>query len=118
MIHYKKEGHALEIGLNITVGVNKKVLPWITLCWAWYTPRTNRMSGWRIRIRTWKFAVFTSRSDWDVIENYLRTTDQRLITRELIEDIRLHAYINGNVTLDALLDRYSLPKNKGWDFEE
>ena len=49
-----------------------------------------------------------------MIENYLKGTDQRLITRELIEDIRLHAFVNRDVTLDALLNRYRLPKANGW----
>ena len=74
-------------------------------------------STWRLRIRTWQPKVFVSTSGGDVIENYLKGTDQRLITRELIEDIRLHAFMRNDVTLNALLDRYRLPKGKGWDFE-
>jgi hypothetical protein len=110
MIHYKREGESLNIGLNITAGLNKGWMPWVTFCWAWYTPYTHKMKGWRIRIRTWRFAVFYTSSEWDVIESYLQSTDQRIITRELIEDIRLYAYLNQSVTLDALLDRYKLPQ--------
>ena len=110
MIHYKKEGHPLSIGLNVTVGTNKRWLPWITLIWCWYKPETYRMTVWRLRIRTWKFAVFFGEVGGDVIENYLRIRDLRLITRELIEDLRLHAFMHNDVTLDALLDRYRLPK--------
>ena len=110
MIHYKKEGHPLSIGLNITVGMNKKVLPWITLIWCWYKPATQRLIVWRLRIRTWKFAVFFGEVGGDVIENYLRIHDMRLITRELIEDLRLHAYQQRDQTLDNMLDRYRLPK--------
>ena len=117
MIHYVKEGYAFHIGLNITMGRNHRWFPWITFVWCWYHPETYRLSTWRLRIRTWQPKVFVSTSGGDVIENYLKGTDQRLITRELIEDIRLHAYIHNNVTLDALLDRYRLPKGKGWDFE-
>ena len=117
MIHYVKEGYAFHMGLNITVGTNKGWFPWVTFVWAWYTPATYHMSTWRLRIRTWTPDIFPRKNGGDVIENYLKGTDQRLITRELIEDIRLHAYIHNNVTLDALLDRYRLPKGKGWDFE-
>lgn len=111
MIHYKKEGQALALGLNITVGVHKRVLPWITFIWAWYTPETTKMKSWRLRFRTWHPAIFWSVNDWDVIESYLRQFDMRLITRELIEDLRLHAYCQNDKTLDRMLDRYKLPKN-------
>ena len=118
MIHYKKEGAPLAIGLNITVGLNKGWLPWISFIWSWYDVPKHELSYTRLRIRTWNPAVFWTWNRKDnVIQNYLEFTDQRLITRELIEDIRLHAYIHNNVTLDALLDRYRLPKGKGWDFE-
>ncbi len=110
MIHYKREGQSVGIGLNITVGVNKGWLPWITLCWAWYTPASHKMKGWRFRIRTWRFAVFCTSAEWDVIENYLKQTDQRLISRELIEDLRLHAFLHKDRTLDGLLNRYRLPE--------
>jgi hypothetical protein len=110
MIHYKREGQSLGVGLNITVGMNKRWWPWITFCWTWYTPASHKMKGWRLRIRTWRFAVFCTSAEWDVIENYLKRTDQRLITRELIEDLRLHAHLHKDATLDGLLNRYRLPE--------
>lgn len=110
MIHYKREGQPVEIGLNITVGVNKFYLPWITFIWSWYKPSTQTLTHWRLRIRTWRFAIFTSKADSWVISDYLVQYDQRLIKRELIEDLRLHAFMRDDVTLDALLDRYRLPK--------
>lgn len=109
MIHYKKEGHPLSIGLNVTVGTNKRWLPWITLIWCWYYPESYQLKMWRLRIRTWRFAIFTSKDVSCVEESYCRRFDLRLIRRELIEDLRLHAYINRDVALAALLDRYRLP---------
>ena len=110
MIHYKREGQPVDIGLNITLGVNKKWLPWVTFIWSWYKPSTQMLTHWRLRIRTWRFAIFTSKANSWVIMDYLQMHDQRLITRELIEDIRLYAYVNNLTTLDYLLDRYNLPK--------
>jgi hypothetical protein len=54
--------------------------------------------------------VFYTSAEWDVLENYLKQTDQRLISRELIEDLRLHAYLHNDATLDGLLNRYRLPE--------
>ena len=109
MIHYKHEGQPVQIGLNITVGRNGW-LPWITFIWSWYKPATQMLTHWRLRIRTWQFAIFTSKAESWVIHDYLVQFDQRLIRRELIEDLRLHAHLNNDVTLEALLDRYRLTK--------
>jgi hypothetical protein len=108
MIHFSKDGQPTRVGLNITVGSNG-LFPWIIFIWTWYVPSTQILTHWRLRIRTWRFAIFSSRTDTWVVMDYLIKYDQRLITRELIEDIRLHAYMNNDVTLNALLDRYRLP---------
>ena len=110
MIHYKREGRPLALGLNITVGTNKRWWPWITFIWAWYNIPTHRLTVWRLRFRTWKPAVFFGEVGGDVIENYLRNRDERLIKRELIEDLRLHAFLHKDATLDGLLNRYRLPE--------
>lgn len=110
MIHYKREGQPVDIGLNITFGVNKGWLPWVTFIWSWYKPSTQMLTHWRLRIRTWRFAVFYSKADSWVIKDYLEQFDQRLIRRELIEDIRLYAHLNNLTVLDDLLDRYRLPR--------
>lgn len=110
MIHYKREGQPVDIGLNITLGVNKGWLPWVTFIWSWYKPSTQMLTHWRLRIRTWRFAVFYSQSASWVINDYLVQFDQRLVTREFIEDLRLYAFMHNDSQLDLLLERFRITK--------
>ena len=108
MIHYKREGRYLRIGLNITVGMNKRWWPWITFAWAWYKPENKMMSSWSIRIRTWQFKVFCKADKWNVIKHYLSITDEYLVSREFVEDLRLYASVRRDRELNTLIKIYSL----------
>ena len=110
MIHYRREYRPVRIGLNITVGTTKRWWPYFTFIWAWYSPTLYKMRTWRIRLRTHCPKIFYEVGEWDVIERYLMMKDERLIKRELIEDLRLHAFLRKDATLDGLLNRYRLPE--------
>jgi len=89
MIHFRRDGEYLKIGLNITLGLSERWYPWVTFNWMWYNASTHMLSHRRLRIRSWKFKVFTSSGSSNVIETYLRHHELMAFPREFAEDLAL-----------------------------
>lgn len=86
MIHYKKEGEHLKIGLNITVG-RYRWKPWITFVWCWYDVASHKLSYRRVRVRLHKSPFILKQSaESDTIRNFLDSNDLIACPRELLED--------------------------------
>lgn len=87
MIHFIKEGMVAHLGLNITTNGIMQRRPWITFNWVWYNPQTYRLSSNRLRIRTLaRPYIYRTSQNFNVIEGYLMTTGQSLVSQVEIED--------------------------------
>lgn len=86
MIHYKKEGDHLKLGLNFTFG-RMGWKPWVTVIWCWYDVKGRKLTHNRLRIRTHQRPmIIKSSSQSDVISGYLTAHDLIAVPRELLED--------------------------------
>jgi hypothetical protein len=106
MIHYKKEGERCKIGLNITVGLNNKIWPWVSFHWAWYNVEKFELVQWRLRLRTWHPAYIYSFYRSNVIDNYLISRDLTMVSNTFVEDIQWYA--NKENKLSEFLERHNL----------
>jgi hypothetical protein len=106
MIHYKKQGECVDLGLNVTVGLNHRWWPWITFIWAWYNISNHQLTSYRVRIRTWQPTIFREKGKQNVVDSFLRFNDLSVVQREFIEDLYVCAEVSNNVTLLSLLKRY------------
>lgn len=81
MIHIRKEGEFLRLGVNITFTPGR-----LTVCWAWFN--FSRQEG-SARGFTVSRHGFRSRTDrWNVVDNYLRRHNLTVVQEEVLQDLK------------------------------
>ena len=84
MIHHTPEGHHIKLGLNYS-----RSRGGFRLLWAWYDFAKHEAFAARFRFR-WdiKPRFLWEVRRWSVIDSYLLTTGQELVTTETLEDLK------------------------------
>lgn len=81
MIHLRKEGEFLRLGLNITV------TRWrLTVCWAWFQFDRHQASARGFTLSRNGLRLRSER--WDVIDHYLRLHELTLVREEVLRDLK------------------------------
>lgn len=81
MIHWRKEGQHIKIGLNIVWARGHFTVAWVGYDFA---SHTGSMRGFDLS----RHGLRRRSAQWNVIENYLRVRDLALVHVETLQDLR------------------------------
>jgi len=85
MIHYKREGEYLKLGLNFRITDGG-----ILFIWAWYNIAKHEMTTHRFRLRLHRNPMFMYACNrWDVVDNYLRLNGLEAVNVEVLQDLKV-----------------------------
>jgi len=86
MIHIRKEGQSLHIGLNISLQMTRRGVS-LTLIWAGYDVARRKLKTRRLRFRSYLRPFFiVEKQEGDVVDSFLTQNDLIAVPRELLED--------------------------------